>query len=287
MFAERNEYLSMVLAIHSCNHWLPAQQHPLIHVDREVTSVQGCPEVDLLIRTSGEHRLSDFLLWQSSYAQLVFSNTLWPDYSFWNLLQALVQYQRSYPDLQKLRAAHRQAPAGVSSHCSEGNTLLRQSSSQTPGVAKAGASSPPVSADTHTAVRCGKSGKEAAETEATDIDTSDSSVSSESGPASPSESPARLTRSSGPPQQQAESLIHPGQQGYQSCGTGSCVGQQEHMDLASANGHTAGSKPAFEPGVAHSKVVPRTLYADVDCRTIPSPSLSRRHPYKALKNSPC
>ncbi|KAL0047546.1 hypothetical protein WJX82_006242 [Trebouxia sp. C0006] len=56
---------------------------------------QGCPPVDLLIRTSGEHRLSDFMLWQSRYAQLVFSNTLWPDYSFWHLLQALVQYQRS------------------------------------------------------------------------------------------------------------------------------------------------------------------------------------------------
>lgn len=244
--------------------------------------------MDLLIRTSGEHRLSDFLLWQSSYAQLVFSDTLWPDYSFWNLLQALVQYQCSYPDLQKLRAAHRQAPAGVSSHCLEGNTLLRQSSSQTPGVAKAEASSAPVSADTHTAVHCSKSGKQAAETEATDIDTSDSSSSSGSGPASPSESPARLKRSSSPPQLQAESLIHPGQQSYQSCHTGPCVSQQEHMGLACADGHRAGSKPALDSGVAYnSKVVSRTLYADVDCRTIPLPALSRRHPYKALKDSPC
>ncbi|KAL0037676.1 hypothetical protein WJX77_007334 [Trebouxia sp. C0004] len=63
----------------------------------------GCPPVDLLIRTSGEHRLSDFMLWQSRYAQLVFSNTLWPDYSFWDLLQALVQYQRNYPDLEKIQ----------------------------------------------------------------------------------------------------------------------------------------------------------------------------------------
>ena len=250
-----------------------------------VTSLQGCPDVDLLIRTSGEHRLSDFLLWQSSYAQLVFSDTLWPDYSFWNLLQALVQYQRSYPDLQKLRAAHQQAAAGVSSHCLEDNTLLRQSSIQSHGVE---ARSAPVSADAHTAVHCGKSGKEAAETEATDIDTSDSSASSESGPASPNESPARFARSSGSPQQEDEGLTHPGPQSHQSCSTGPCISQQEHVDLACATGHTAGSKPALEPGVAYnSKMLPRTLHADVDCRTMPLPSLSRRHSYKALKDLSC
>jgi undecaprenyl diphosphate synthase len=39
------------------------------------------PPVDLLIRTGGEHRLSDFLLWESAYAELVFSRTMWPDFS--------------------------------------------------------------------------------------------------------------------------------------------------------------------------------------------------------------
>jgi undecaprenyl diphosphate synthase len=39
------------------------------------------PDVDLLIRTGGEQRLSNFLLWQSAYAELVFTSTLWPDYS--------------------------------------------------------------------------------------------------------------------------------------------------------------------------------------------------------------
>jgi undecaprenyl diphosphate synthase len=39
------------------------------------------PEPDLLIRTSGEHRLSNFLLWQSAYAELVFVDTLWPDFT--------------------------------------------------------------------------------------------------------------------------------------------------------------------------------------------------------------
>nr|MCR5062905.1 undecaprenyl diphosphate synthase family protein [Treponema sp.] len=39
------------------------------------------PDVDLLIRTGGEYRLSNFLLWHAAYAELVFTNTLWPDYN--------------------------------------------------------------------------------------------------------------------------------------------------------------------------------------------------------------
>lgn len=57
--------------------------------------VQGCPDVDLLVRTSGECRLSDFLLWQSSHAVLHFTPVLWPDFSFLHLLQAIVSYQRA------------------------------------------------------------------------------------------------------------------------------------------------------------------------------------------------
>jgi undecaprenyl diphosphate synthase len=40
----------------------------------------GLPPLDLLIRTSGEHRLSNFLLWQAAYAELLFVETLWPDF---------------------------------------------------------------------------------------------------------------------------------------------------------------------------------------------------------------
>ena len=42
---------------------------------------QGLPDVDLLIRTSGEMRLSNFLPWQCTYAEMVFGDTLWPDYT--------------------------------------------------------------------------------------------------------------------------------------------------------------------------------------------------------------
>jgi undecaprenyl diphosphate synthase len=53
----------------------------------------GLPDVDLLIRTSGEKRLSNFLLWQVAYAELYFTPVLWPDFRGDDLLQALLDYQ--------------------------------------------------------------------------------------------------------------------------------------------------------------------------------------------------
>jgi undecaprenyl diphosphate synthase len=50
------------------------------------------PEPDLLIRTSGELRVSNFLLWQLAYTELVFVDTLWPDFGERQLRQALVEY---------------------------------------------------------------------------------------------------------------------------------------------------------------------------------------------------
>jgi len=54
----------------------------------------GMPDPDLLIRTSGEHRLSNFLLWQSAYTELYFTDTLWPDFREEEFLQALAAYQQ-------------------------------------------------------------------------------------------------------------------------------------------------------------------------------------------------
>jgi len=51
------------------------------------------PDVDLLIRTSGEHRISNFLLWQIAYAELYFTDTLWPDYRKDHLFEAILNYQ--------------------------------------------------------------------------------------------------------------------------------------------------------------------------------------------------
>jgi undecaprenyl diphosphate synthase len=52
------------------------------------------PDVDLLIRTSGEQRISNFLLWQIAYAELCFEDVLWPDFTQKHLLKAIIEYQK-------------------------------------------------------------------------------------------------------------------------------------------------------------------------------------------------
>jgi len=55
---------------------------------------QNLPDVDLLIRTSGEHRISNFLLWQIAYAELYFTDVLWPDFKEDDLYEAIISYQK-------------------------------------------------------------------------------------------------------------------------------------------------------------------------------------------------
>lgn len=54
---------------------------------------ENLPDVDLLIRTSGEKRISNFLLWKIAYAELYFSEVLWPDFNEKNLHEAILNYQ--------------------------------------------------------------------------------------------------------------------------------------------------------------------------------------------------
>ncbi|MCW2309422.1 di-trans,poly-cis-decaprenylcistransferase [Rhodobium gokarnense] len=54
----------------------------------------SCPDVDLLVRTSGEQRLSDFLLWECAYAELYFTPCLWPDFGAEELATAMRDYRR-------------------------------------------------------------------------------------------------------------------------------------------------------------------------------------------------
>ncbi|GGZ73876.1 isoprenyl transferase [Algibacter mikhailovii] len=55
---------------------------------------RNLPDVDLLIRTSGEQRISNFLLWQIAYAELFFTNVLWPDFTKQHLYEAIIEYQK-------------------------------------------------------------------------------------------------------------------------------------------------------------------------------------------------
>jgi undecaprenyl diphosphate synthase len=66
---------------------------------------EGIPPVDLLIRTSGEKRISNFLLWQIAYAEIYFTNTLWPDFREKDFYQAIIDYQlreRRFGSLSKV-----------------------------------------------------------------------------------------------------------------------------------------------------------------------------------------
>ncbi|MER3452781.1 MAG: di-trans,poly-cis-decaprenylcistransferase, partial [Acidimicrobiia bacterium] len=56
--------------------------------------VPGMPDCDLVIRTSGEHRVSNFLLWELAYAELVFCEVFWPDFRRQHLFEAVREYQR-------------------------------------------------------------------------------------------------------------------------------------------------------------------------------------------------
>ncbi len=57
-------------------------------------STKGIPDPDLMIRTSGEMRISNFLLWQLAYAELYITETLWPDFGKDNFYEAVIEYQR-------------------------------------------------------------------------------------------------------------------------------------------------------------------------------------------------
>jgi undecaprenyl diphosphate synthase len=76
----------------------------------------ACPDPDLLIRTSGEMRISNFLLWQIAYAELYVTGTLWPDFGRRDLLRAILDYQkrdRRYGGLSTEPAARERVVSGV------------------------------------------------------------------------------------------------------------------------------------------------------------------------------
>ena len=78
-----------------------ARSAPAFHLTRSTSGASGellytggQPDPDLLIRTSGEMRVSNFLLWQIAYAEIWVTDTLWPDFRRRNLLEAIVAYQK-------------------------------------------------------------------------------------------------------------------------------------------------------------------------------------------------
>ncbi len=79
---------------------------------------EGLPDPDLLIRTSGEMRVSNFLLWQIAYAEIFVTETLWPDFSRARLLEALLEFQkreRRYGGIREGQASS-EKPARAAGH---------------------------------------------------------------------------------------------------------------------------------------------------------------------------
>ncbi len=106
----KNEKCTLTLALSYSAQWEIAQAAKKIAQkvqDHELTADQvdeacfanhlttaGIPDPELLIRTSGESRISNFLLWQIAYTELYFTETLWPDFRREHLFEAIVDYQK-------------------------------------------------------------------------------------------------------------------------------------------------------------------------------------------------
>ena len=81
-----------------------------------ISSSAGCPAVDLLVRTSGEKRLSDFLLWQSTRCVVIFTRVLWPDLALRHFLWMVIRFQLAQPRcLPLLHPSHETAAAAAAS----------------------------------------------------------------------------------------------------------------------------------------------------------------------------
>jgi undecaprenyl diphosphate synthase len=107
------------------------------HADEQTISehlyTAGLPDPDLLVRTSGEMRVSNFLLWQIAYAEIYVTETLWPDFSRAQLLEAIVDFQkreRRYGGLGAERgrgSAHNASSSTPGTHASEEAERLARS----------------------------------------------------------------------------------------------------------------------------------------------------------------
>jgi len=106
---KNNDRLTLVLALNYSAKWEIARAARLLAQEAQAGTISpeainetmleahlstaGIPDPDLLIRTSGEARLSNFLLWQLAYAELYFTPVLWPDFRKKDLFEAILSYQ--------------------------------------------------------------------------------------------------------------------------------------------------------------------------------------------------
>lgn len=89
-YGGRDEILRAVTEAVKDGHF---KDKPDINVLEPYLDTAGLPEVDLVIRTSGEKRISNFLLWQAAYAEFVFTDVLWPDFDKQELLNSIDKFK--------------------------------------------------------------------------------------------------------------------------------------------------------------------------------------------------
>lgn len=93
-YGSREELLQMVKEVsHKVKNNIISEESIDESIINKHLYTQELPDVDLLIRTSGEQRISNFLLWQIAYAELYFTSVLWPDFKKENLYEAFIDYQ--------------------------------------------------------------------------------------------------------------------------------------------------------------------------------------------------
>ena len=103
---KNNTRMTLILALSYSGRWeiLNAAKNLIVdaispdaineQVFQQYLTTKSVPDPELLIRTSGEYRISNFLLWQSAYSELYFTDTLWPDFRKTNLTDAIIDYQK-------------------------------------------------------------------------------------------------------------------------------------------------------------------------------------------------
>jgi undecaprenyl diphosphate synthase len=89
-YGGRGEILEAIKRMREANGSVPEMTEEIFS---SYLDTAGLPDPDLIIRTSGEKRISNFLLWQAAYAELYFTDTLWPDFAEHDLLLAILDYQ--------------------------------------------------------------------------------------------------------------------------------------------------------------------------------------------------
>jgi len=88
-----SRYAITSAAVAGAHHWQLPDSPDLLCCTLRQALIADAGEVDLLIRTGGEKRLSDFLLWESAYAELIFTDRMWPDFDEADLDAALSEYR--------------------------------------------------------------------------------------------------------------------------------------------------------------------------------------------------